>query len=80
MALDKRGIWIIFFLLHKIMYEPAHEKRYFTWVTSKGSGEPAHKRRLARAFAVHRHVVEAFRKLQTKTRVGSPNRGLCMCI
>ena len=44
---------------------PAHKKRVFmTYATSKGSGEPAHKRSLARAFAVRRHVVKTLRKLR----------------
>ena len=45
-----------------------------TQATSKGSGETAHKRSLARAFAVRRHVVETLRKFQKKTHVCSPNR------
>ena len=42
------------------------EKGYLSQVTSKGSCEPAHKRSLARAFAVRRHVVETLKKLQAK--------------
>ena len=50
-------------------------KRVFvTKATSNGSGEPVHKHSLARAFAVHRHVVETLRNLQTKP-VSVPQKG-----
>ena len=43
-------------------YEPAREKRVrITQATSKGSGEPAYKHSLAKAYAIQRHVVEALR-------------------
>ena len=45
-----------------------------SYAASKGSGEPAHKCSLFRAFAVRRQVVGTFRKLQAKTHVCSPNR------
>ena len=38
--------------------EPAYEILILTtWVTSEGSGQPAHLRSLARAFAVRTHEV-----------------------
>ena len=40
------------------IYEPAHEIMVLiTQATSEGSGEPAHPRSLARAFAVRSHEV-----------------------
>ena len=61
------------------LYKLAHKKRVLiTWATSKGSGEPAHKRRLARAFAVRRHILEIQRKLQQTILVRCPNRD-CAC-
>ena len=62
------------------IFEPAMRKGYLSQTTSKGSGEPAHKRSLARAFAVRRHIVESFRKLQAKMHICSPKRGLLMRI
>ena len=54
-----------------VQNQPAHKKMVLiTQATSQGSGEPAHKRSLARAFAVRRHVVETLWKF-----VCSPNRG-----
>ena len=45
--------------------------------TSEGSGQPAHRHSLTKAFAVRRHVAEILRKLQAKKKhVFSPNRGL----
>ena len=62
-------------------YETAYEKRVImTWATSKGSGEPAHKRSLARAFAVRRYVVVTFGKLQAKKNVFVPIKGLPISI
>ena len=61
--------------------ESAHVKRVLiTKAASEGSGEPAHKRSLARAFAVRRHVVETLRKLQAKNVCLEPNMGLRMPI
>ena len=41
------------------LYEPAHEIMVLiTLAVSEGSGEPAHPRSLARAFAVRSHKVE----------------------
>ena len=49
------------------IFELAQEKRVLiTKATSKGSGKPAHMCSLARAFAVHRYVVETYKKLQAK--------------
>ena len=43
-------IIIIFIMYHRI-YEPAHEKKVLiTQATRKGSGKPAHKRSLTKAF------------------------------
>ena len=54
-------------LLCYYIYEPVQEKSVITTaVTSKGSGEPVHKRSLTRAFIVHRCVGGALRKLQAK--------------
>ena len=48
-------------------YEPAHEIMVLiTRVTSEGSGEPAHLRGLARAFAVRTHEVWKYTKGPTK--------------
>ena len=50
--------------------KPAHEKRkIISYATSKGSGETTHKRSLAWAFAVRRHVVETSMKLQSNKRI-----------
>ena len=63
------------------LYEPAHKKRVLiTQATSKGSGETAHKRSLARTFAVRRHVVRTLINLQAKRHICSPNGGLRMRI
>ena len=48
--------------------QPAHGKMVrITKATSKGSGEPAHKRCHARAFAVRRYVEGTSRMLQVNT-------------
>ena len=58
---------------HFFLYQPAHEKRVLiTQTISKGSGMPAHKLSLARAFAVHRRIVETLMKPQTKMHIHSP--------
>ena len=55
-------------------------KGYLSKATSKGSGEPAHKRSLARGLAARRHVVETLRKLQAKTkRMAIAQIGDCAC-
>ena len=38
------------------------------WVAYKGSGEPAHKCSLAKAFVVRRQVLNILRKFQTKQK------------
>ena len=44
--------------MNVIIHEPAHEIMVLIiWATSEGSGEPAHMRSLARAFAVRTHEV-----------------------
>ena len=43
----------------------------------KGSGEPAHKRSLARAFAVRRYIVEILMKLHAKKRMFVAQIGEC---
>ena len=46
------------FLMTRLIYEPAREIMVLiTKATSEGSGEPAHSRSLARAFAVYTHEV-----------------------
>ena len=58
-----------------ILYESAHKKRLLiTQTTIKGSGMPAHKRSLARTFAVCRHIVGTLRKPQAKMHICSPSR------
>ena len=58
--------------------ESAHEKTaLIKQATSKGSGETAQKRSLARVFAVRRHVVETLRKLKAK-KVLARKRNHCV--
>ena len=58
-------------------YELAHEIMVLvTFATSEGSGEPAHPRRLDRAFAVRTH--EAWTKGPTKNQTSSPTGWLRM--
>ena len=54
------------------------QKRYISHRRPTEAREPAHKRILARTFAVRRHVVENFRKLRQK-RVFVAQTGDCAC-
>ena len=47
---------------------------------SKGSGEPAHSRSLARAFAVRTHDIWKYTKGPTKSQTSRPTRWLRMCV
>ena len=60
---------------------PAHEIMVLiTLATSDSSGEPAHLRSLARAFAVRTHEVWKKTKGQTKHQISSSTGWLRMCI
>ena len=50
----------------ELIYASTWGNVIITYATSKGSGEPAHMRSLAKAFAVRRHVLETFRKPKVK--------------
>ena len=53
--------------------EPAHEIMvHMIWATTEGSGEPAHPRSLARAFAVRKNKVRESTKCPTKNQTVSP--------
>ena len=47
-AVDKRGIMLIFFYFSMKTYEPVHDKTYKTSVTSKDSDQPVHPLSMAR--------------------------------
>ena len=49
-----------------------------TWAISEGSGEPAHPRSLARAFAVRTHEVSKQTKGPTKNQTSNPIGWLSM--
>ena len=64
---------------YEVLIEPTHEIMVLiTQATSQGSGEPAHLRRLARAFAVRTREVWKQTKSLTENQTSSPTGWLCM--
>ena len=61
------------FEMRGISYEPAHEiMAFITKANSECSGDPAHPRSLARAFAVREHEIWKLTKGPTKNRISRP--------